>query len=49
MTRIDIEDLERKLVQARRFVLEPNDPLTKERLTQLIKDLELRLHEQQTI
>lgn len=36
-------ELERKLAQARRLALEPTDPLTRERLAQLIEDLEFQL------
>jgi hypothetical protein len=43
MTRRDLEDLNRKLAQARRLALEPTDPLTRERLAQLIEDLEFQL------
>jgi hypothetical protein len=43
MTRTDIEELNRKLAQARRLALEPTDPLTRERLAQLIEDLEFQL------
>jgi hypothetical protein len=43
MTRRDLEELNRKLAQARRLALEPTDPLTRERLAQLIEDLEFQL------
>ena len=39
------EELNRKLAQARRLALEPTDPLTRERLAQLIEDLEFQLQE----
>jgi hypothetical protein len=42
MTRWDREELNRKLAQARRLALEPTDPLTRERLAQLIEELELQ-------
>jgi hypothetical protein len=37
------EELERRLEQARRMAKEHDDPLTKERLEQLIHDLEEQL------
>jgi len=46
MTRRDRDELNRKLAQARRLALEPTDPLTRERLAQLVEDLELQLQEQ---
>jgi cytochrome c-type biogenesis protein CcmH/NrfG len=46
MTRISRENVERKLAQARRLALEPNDPLTEERLAQMIEELELQLQDQ---
>jgi hypothetical protein len=46
MTRRDREELNRKLVQARRLALEPSDPLTRERLAELIEELEFRLQDQ---
>jgi hypothetical protein len=39
----DRQEFERRLEQARRMAREPNDPLTKERLAQLIRDLEEQL------
>jgi len=39
----DREELERRLEQARRMAKEPVDPLTKERLEQLVRDLEEQL------
>ena len=39
----DRKELERRLEQARRMAKEPNDPLTKERLEQLVRDLEEQL------
>jgi hypothetical protein len=41
MTRMRRVVLERKLEQARRLALEPTDPLTRERLAQVIEELEL--------
>jgi hypothetical protein len=38
--------LERKLEQARRLALEPTDPLTRERLAQIIEELEFQLQDQ---
>jgi cytochrome c-type biogenesis protein CcmH/NrfG len=46
MMRISREGVERKLAQARRLALEPNDPLTEERLAQMIEELELQLQDQ---
>ncbi len=43
MTRTDLAEIDRKLAQARRLALEPTDPLTRERLAQLIEELEFRL------
>jgi hypothetical protein len=45
MTRSDREELNRRLAQARRLALEPSDPLTRERLAQLIEDLEFQLQD----
>jgi hypothetical protein len=44
MSYADRKELERKLVQARRLAMEPNDSLTRERLAQLIEEIELQLH-----
>jgi hypothetical protein len=49
MDRRQRKELERRLAQARRLALEPNDPLTRERLAQLIEDLEFQLHDQRKI
>jgi hypothetical protein len=38
-------ELDRKLAQARRLALEPTDPLTRERLAQLIEELEFQLQD----
>jgi hypothetical protein len=40
----DRQELMRRLEQARRMAREPTDPLTKERLTQLVRDLEEQLY-----
>jgi hypothetical protein len=45
MTRKDREELNRKLAQARRLAMEPTDPLTRERLAELIEELEFQLQE----
>ncbi len=45
MTRRDRDELNRKLAQARRLALEPTDPFTRERLTELIEELEFQLIE----
>ncbi len=39
MTRTDRRALERKLEQTRRLALEPTDPLTRERLAQMIEEI----------
>jgi hypothetical protein len=39
----DRNELERRLEQARRMARQPVDPLTKERLDRLIRDLEEQL------
>jgi hypothetical protein len=49
MTRVRREVLERKLEQARRLALEPTDPLTRERLAQMIEELELQLQDQRMV
>ena len=46
MMRTSREGVEQKLAQARRLALEPNDPLTNERLAQMIEELELQLQDQ---
>jgi hypothetical protein len=43
------EELNRKLAQARRLALEPSDPLTRERLAQLIEDLEAQLQDHRQV
>jgi hypothetical protein len=43
MNRRNRTELERKLAQAHRLALEPADPLTIERLAQLIEELEFQL------
>jgi len=49
MTRITREALERKLEQARRLALEPTDPLTRERLAQIVEELEFQLQDQRKV
>lgn len=49
MIRWNREELERKLAQARRLALEPTDPLTRERLAQMIEDLEFQLQNQRKV
>jgi hypothetical protein len=49
MTRSHREELNRKLAQARRLALEPSDPLTRERLAQLIEELEFQLQNQRRV
>jgi hypothetical protein len=43
MTRREHEELQRKLVRARKLALEPSDALSLERATQMIEDLEYQL------
>lgn len=45
MTRIKRENLERQLAQALRLALEPTDPLTRERLAQMIEEIESQLQQ----
>jgi hypothetical protein len=45
MDRRDREEFERRLAQARRLALEPSDPLTRERLAQLVEELEYQLRD----
>ena len=45
MTRMHRQALVRKLEQTRRLALEPTDPLTRERLAQMIEELEFQLQE----
>jgi hypothetical protein len=49
MRRWDREELERKLAQAHRLALEPTDPLTQERIAQMVEDLEFQLREQRQV
>jgi hypothetical protein len=49
MTRMRRVVLERKLEQAHRLALEPTDPLTRERLAQMIEELELQLQDQRKV
>jgi TATA-binding protein-associated factor Taf7 len=45
MMRMDRQALERKLEHTRRIALEPTDPLTRERLAQMIEELEFQLQD----
>ena len=49
MTRGNRRELERKLEQARRLAMEPTDPLTSERLAQLVEELEFQLRDQRKV
>ena len=49
MTRPSRQALVRKLEQARRLALEPTDALTRERLAQLIEELEFQLQDQRKV
>jgi hypothetical protein len=49
MTRTSRQALERKLEQARRLALEPTDALTRERLAQLVEELEFQLQDQRRV
>jgi hypothetical protein len=49
MTRLKRDAVERKLEQARRLALEPTDALTRERLAQLIEELEFQLQDRQKV
>ncbi len=49
MTRTKHQELERKLEQAYRLALEPTDPLTRERLAQLVEELEFQLKDQRKV
>jgi len=49
MTLAHYRELERKLEQARRLAMEPTDPLTRERLAQLIEELEFQLRDQRKV
>jgi hypothetical protein len=49
MDRNQHEELDRRLAQARRLALEPHDPLTRGRLAELIKELELKLQDQRKV
>jgi hypothetical protein len=49
MTRKDRQALERKLEQIRKLALEPADPLTRERLAQMIEALEFQLDDQRKV
>lgn len=43
MTRRDYEELQRKLLRARRLAMKPNDSLARERAAQALEDLEYQL------
>jgi hypothetical protein len=45
MNRKHREELERRLMQARRLALEPNDPVIRERLADLVEELEFELQQ----
>jgi hypothetical protein len=45
MLRTKRQELERKLEQVHRLALEPTDPFTRERLAQLIEELEFQLQD----
>jgi hypothetical protein len=47
--RMNCQALERKLEQTRRLALEPTDPLTWERLAQMIEELEFQLQDQRKV
>jgi hypothetical protein len=49
MTRMDRQALERKLEQTRKLALEPTDPLTRERLAQMIEELEFQLRDKRKV
>jgi hypothetical protein len=49
MTRAERQELDRKLQQARRLALEPTDPVTRERLAQLIEELESQLQDHRKV
>jgi hypothetical protein len=49
MIRTKHQGLERKLEQVRRLALEPTDQLTRERLAQLIEELEFQLKDQRKV
>jgi hypothetical protein len=49
MTRTSRETLQQKLKQARRLALEPTDLLTRERLAQMIEELEYQLRDQRQV
>jgi hypothetical protein len=47
--RMNCQALERKLERTRRLALEPTDPLTWERLAQMIEELEFQLQDQRKV
>jgi hypothetical protein len=42
-------ELDRRMTQVRRLAQEAHDPLTRERLSQLIEELELKLQDQRKV
>ena len=49
MMRMDRQALEWKLEHTRRIALEPTDPLTRERLAQMIEELEFQLQDKRKV
>jgi hypothetical protein len=49
MTRMRRVVLKRELEQARRLAMEPTDPLTRERLAQIIEEMEFQLEDQRKV
>ena len=49
MTRANRRELEGKLEQARRLAMEPTDPLTRERLAQVVEELEFQLRDERKV
>jgi hypothetical protein len=49
MDRNQQKELDRRLEQARRLALGPHDPLTRERLAELIEELELQIQNQRKV
>jgi hypothetical protein len=49
MTRMDRQPLERKLEHTRRLALEPADRVTRERLAQMIEELEFQLQDKRKV
>ena len=46
---MEMDRRQRAELEARRLSLEPSDPLTRERLAQLIEDLEQQLQDQRKV